>query len=35
MVKAKFNTQKIIEVEKKWKQRWKSAVQIKEKCSIR
>ena len=26
MVKAKFNTQKIIEVEKKWKQRWKNAL---------
>ena len=28
----KFNTQKRIEAEKKWRQRWKSTVQINEQC---
>ena len=32
---VEFNTKKIIEAEKKWRQRWKSVVQIHKQCAIR
>ena len=33
-LKVEFSTQKRIEAEKKWRQKWKSFVQINEQCCI-